>query len=83
MTDLTVMRQLIGMAVRARRRELGWRPERLASVVGVSVMTVSRLERGVKLPRAETLLAIARELEISLEAVADASADAATPKLTQ
>lgn len=68
-----------GSQVRRRREELGLTREMLAHNSGVSTSTVARLELDDKLPSAEGLARIARQLGISLDGllgakIAEASA---------
>lgn len=59
----------IGAAVRRRREELGWRQAGLAERIGTSVEYVSMIERGTRMPSVPTLVALARELGASLDAL--------------
>lgn len=69
MAQVIDLRRAVGKRVRDRRLQLRWRPEKLADEVGISVATLSRLERGVRLPRVENLVAISRVLGLSLDDV--------------
>jgi len=55
----------IGRRIRVRRVELGGSGVDLARACGVSSSTVTRWERGQRLPSIEQLLVLARELKIS------------------
>ena len=60
------MRQL-GRAVREQREAKGWSTRQLASVVGVHMAQIVRLEQGsVQSPSAETRAAIAEHLQLPL-----------------
>lgn len=48
-----------------------------AALVGIDQSAWSRVERGLQQPRAETLLVIAREFDLSLEQLLAAFADRA------
>lgn len=55
----------LGTRIRARRTALGWSQATLAEAVGVGGNYVGILERGVKLPTLDTLVAIAKALKCS------------------
>ena len=64
--DRENMRQL-GLVVQQQRRAKGWSTRRLAAAVGVHMAQIVRLEQGaVQSPHAETLAAIAEQLELPL-----------------
>ena len=55
----------MGLRLRSARRERGMSQEDLARRVGISMISISRLERGVHRPKHQNLEAIARELGVS------------------
>jgi len=55
----------LGIAIRDRRRELGWDQARLAAAVGVSRQWISEVERGK--PRAEVGLVFRTARALGLE----------------
>jgi transcriptional regulator with XRE-family HTH domain len=67
-----------GSRVRKRREDLGLTRERTAIDAGVSVSTLARLELSDKLPRTESLIEIARRLDISIDELLDADTKAST-----
>jgi transcriptional regulator with XRE-family HTH domain len=56
----------IGLRVLERRQLVGWTQASLAERVGISVETVSRLERGAAMPSIERLSQIAHALDADL-----------------
>lgn len=56
--------KLIGLQVRNYREAKSISQEQLAFQAGLSTTTIGKIERGLNNPKAETLLRIARELEI-------------------
>lgn len=56
--------KLIGLQVRSYREAKSISQEQLAFQAGLSTTTIGKIERGLNNPKAETLLRIARELEI-------------------
>lgn len=67
MTD--EMRRLAGKRIRAARKAKGLSQEKLAERLGVSFQAVSTWETGKFLPDADHLPALAKELELSLDAL--------------
>jgi transcriptional regulator with XRE-family HTH domain len=59
------------------RRRRGLSQEELAEAAGLSLRTVQRLEKGERLPRGYTLQALARTLELPVEALTAAAPEAA------
>ena len=57
----------IGRRIKAAREKKGMTQEQLAEWVELSPMHVSVIERGVKLPKLETLINIANVLEVSAD----------------
>ncbi len=56
----------LGARVRARREALGWSQAELAEKVKITPNYVSVLERGLKLPALDTLVVIAKALNVSV-----------------
>jgi transcriptional regulator with XRE-family HTH domain len=59
----------VGARVRALREKRGLSQQELADLVGVHLSQLSRLERGTSLPSAETVLALARALRATTDAL--------------
>lgn len=57
----------LGLAVRSRRRELGFTQEEVAGVTGVNRRVVGELERGKGTVRLEIAMEIARSLGLDVE----------------
>ena len=57
----------IGRRIKAAREPIGLTQEELAEEVDLSPMHVSVIERGVKLPKLETLINIANALDVSAD----------------
>ena len=57
----------IGRRIKAAREKKGMTQEQLAEQVDLSPMHVSVIERGVKLPKLETLINIANVLDVSAD----------------
>ncbi|WP_051938126.1 helix-turn-helix transcriptional regulator [Ferriphaselus sp. R-1] len=57
--------ELLGGAIAAKRKKLGWTQAYLAERLRVDAETVSRFERGVTLPSLQRLFEISETLEIS------------------
>ena len=57
----------IGRRIKAARERKGLTQEELAEEVNLSPMHVSVIERGVKLPKLETLINIANALDVSAD----------------
>ncbi|MCM1567971.1 MAG: helix-turn-helix transcriptional regulator [Roseburia sp.] len=55
----------LGTRIRYYREELGYTQEKFAELVGLSPNYLSALERGVKLPKLQTFIRIANQLQIS------------------
>jgi HTH-type transcriptional regulator / antitoxin HipB len=53
-------------ALRQQRRRLGWSQTELGSRIGLGQMHISAIERGKVSPRVDTLLDIARALDLDL-----------------
>jgi transcriptional regulator with XRE-family HTH domain len=54
----------LGARLRARREGLGWSQAELAERIDISANYVSVLERGLKLPTLDTLVALAQALNV-------------------
>lgn len=52
-----------------KRKVLGYTQRQLAEKLNMSIRTIQDLEHGTSNPKAETILLIARELNISLDAI--------------
>lgn len=60
---------MFGKNLRAQRERMGLTQAEVAREVGLAVEAYGRLERGYALPRAQTLVAIAKLLETSTDAL--------------
>jgi transcriptional regulator with XRE-family HTH domain len=60
-----VVREQLGSNLRRRRREAGLSQERLAELCDLHRTEIGLLERGERSPRLETLVTLARGLELS------------------
>ena len=49
----------VGLRLKVARKELGWRPERMAAELDVSARTLYRWERGEATPPLEALMRVA------------------------
>jgi transcriptional regulator with XRE-family HTH domain len=70
------MREPLAMRLRVLRAERGWTVEEAADRAGLTRDSLSRLERGLRHPRATTLARLARVYDVSTEdllALEDAS----------
>ncbi len=65
----TQLATTFGRFLRAARESRGWTQAEVAERVGMAVEAYGRLERGGVLPRAQTLVALARALETSCDAL--------------
>lgn len=57
-------RRLLGEAIRAKRKEVGFSQEKLAEKADLSTVFISRIERGVESPLVDNLLKIAKTLGV-------------------
>ena len=77
----------VGQRIRAAREKKGLTQEELAALVDISPTHVSVIERGTKIPRMDTFVAIANVLEVSadslLEDVVDYAAEGAASELSR
>ena len=55
-------RRLLGEAVRAKRKRIGFSQEKLAERADLSTVFISRIERGVESPSVDNLVKIAKAL---------------------
>ena len=62
------MQQFSPEHLAARRKRLGKTQRRLSQEVGISVVSISALEKGRKQPRSTTLAKLAHALECSVDA---------------
>ena len=54
--------------IKALREKKGWTQEKLAQQAGISYQTLIKIEHGgIKNPRMETLIKIAKSLEVSID----------------
>jgi transcriptional regulator with XRE-family HTH domain len=60
-----IVREQLGSNLRRRRREAGLSQERLAELCDLHRTEIGLLERGERSPRLETLVTLARGLELS------------------
>ena len=61
---------LAGKNVQKARKRLGWTQEQLAAEAEISVQYLSQIERGMKNPSMNTLLRLARSMNISMDILA-------------
>ena len=61
----------VGASLRNARKQRGWTQARLGQLVGVSRPTINMYENGRKQPGRDTLLALAKALEISVESLCE------------
>ncbi|KQY11198.1 helix-turn-helix transcriptional regulator [Rhizobium sp. Root482] len=73
MTEL--LRQSIAIKVRTARAALNWSQEQLAAKIAKTPESVSNIERAKQLPALDTLLELARVLDLSVLEIIDASQD--------
>ncbi len=57
----------MGARIRAARKQKGYTQDKLGECCGISTAHIGHIERGTRIPSAETLFIIASELEISLD----------------
>ena len=57
-------RRLLGEAVRARRKRVGFSQEILAEKADLSTVFISRIERGIESPSVDSLVKVARALNV-------------------
>ena len=56
----------IGAAIRKRRKQLGWTETQLAQAARTSISTISRIERGKRLPSLALMVRITGALDLTL-----------------
>lgn len=59
----------LGVLVRQARKAKGWTQEQMAHETGLSLPTISRIERDVQVPSIETLKLIARATGTSFDSL--------------
>ena len=64
-------RRLLGEAVRAARKQVGFSQEKLAEKADLSTVFISRIERGVESPSVDNLLKIAKALGVRVRDLVD------------
>ena len=64
---ISMNQKAVGRRIKAAREEKRLTQEQLAELVDLSPMHVSVIERGVKLPKLETLINIANVLDVSAD----------------
>ena len=60
------LQRVIGEAARIARHALGLSPEQVAQAVGITADYYARIERGVSMPSLQTLIRVARALQVSV-----------------
>lgn len=63
------MEATIGAVIREKRGEKGISQTKLAAIIGRSPQLICDIESGRKNPSIDTLIAIAKELDISLDGI--------------
>ena len=58
---------IVADAIKALREARGLTQEQLAEKIGVSIETISSIERGIKMPRLQNFVAIANQLGVSAD----------------
>ena len=61
------LRFLLGEQIKRCREKRGFTQEQLAEKIGVSIETISSIERGIKMPRLQNFVAIANQLGVSAD----------------
>lgn len=56
---------MLGEQIKRCREKRGFTQEQLAEKIGVSIETISSIERGIKMPRLQNFVAIANQLGVS------------------
>jgi len=76
----------IGARIRAAREKAGFTQEELAAAIDISPTHISVIERGIKIPKLETLINIANALDVSsdmlLQDVVNKSSDGLASELS-
>lgn len=60
---------MLGMAIRKKRTERGWKIADLAEKAGVSDDFIGKIERATDIPSLQTVVAIANALEVSVDSL--------------
>jgi transcriptional regulator with XRE-family HTH domain len=60
------LEQIIGTQLMKRRNHLGWSQNELAERSGIAKITISKMERGIIIPKINTLLKLARALNTDI-----------------
>ena len=60
-------RRILGETIRARRTESDLSQEKLAEKAGLSTVFISRVERGIESPSVDSLVKIAKALEVRVQ----------------
>ena len=58
---------MLGEQIKRCREKRGFTQEQLAEKIGVSIETISNIERGIKMPRLQNFVAIANQLGVSAD----------------
>lgn len=69
MSAILVHRRLLGEAIRAERQKVGFSQEKLAERASLSTVFISRVERGKESPSVDSLVKIARALDVRVSAL--------------
>ena len=64
-------RRLLGDAVRAKRKQIGFSQEKLAEKADLSTVFISRIERGIESPSVVNLMKIAKALAVHVQDLVD------------
>ncbi len=67
MPNISDARKLIGHKIATTRKKKGYTQERFSEAVGLSLSHLASLEIGIHAPRLETLLKIAKELNVEVK----------------
>lgn len=60
------LEQTIGSQITQRRNHLGWSQDELSDSSGVAKITISKMERGLTIPKADTLFKLARAMNTDI-----------------
>jgi transcriptional regulator with XRE-family HTH domain len=71
MSAIQKHRRLLGEAVRAKRKEVGFSQEKLAEKADLSAVFISRIERGVESPSVDNLVKIAKAFGLRVRDLVD------------
>ena len=58
---------MLGEQIKRCREKRGFTQEQLAEKIGVSIETISSIDRGIKMPRLQNFVAIANQLGVSAD----------------